>query len=254
MTCLEGGASPALCWRLLAFPESRGAPKVTRSLSGRPSARKNVCAGSAAGLVNALGRTRSARLASRRSLCARQCSRVGAPFASPLVARQARKRRPAPASSPASIGMRTPLPLCGTENLPAFDLTEHATKARAIRNLGHAVGDHRDRCPCPDHHCRRLVRDSMSRPGFHAACARNCAASSLRLRRLCREPDPTGLVGPASSASVASSQASAWSVSSAGVVQRAGSVRCGRFQQSWRREVSSTGGAMRSPRLRFPRC
>ena len=46
---------------------------------------------------------------------------------------------------------------------PAFDLTEHATKsARAIRNLGHAVGDHRDRCPCPDHHCRRLVRDSMS--------------------------------------------------------------------------------------------
>jgi hypothetical protein len=24
------------------------------------------------------------------------------------------------------------------------------------------VGDHRDRCPCPDHHCRRLVRDSMS--------------------------------------------------------------------------------------------
>jgi hypothetical protein len=29
------------------------------------------------------------------------------------------------------------------------DLTEHATKAaRAIRNLGHAVGDHRDRCPC----------------------------------------------------------------------------------------------------------
>ena len=45
---------------------------------------------------------------------------------------------------------------------PAFDLTEHATKARAIRNLGHAVGDHRDRCPCPDHHCRRLVHDSMS--------------------------------------------------------------------------------------------
>ena len=52
--------------------------------------------------------------------------------------------------------------LCGIENLPAFDLTEHATKARAIRNLGHAVGDHRDRCPCPDHHCRRLVRDSTS--------------------------------------------------------------------------------------------
>ena len=43
-----------------------------------------------------------------------------------------------------------------------FDLTEHATNsARAIRNLGHAVGDHRDRCPRPDHHCRRLVRDSM---------------------------------------------------------------------------------------------
>jgi hypothetical protein len=47
-----------------------------------------------------------------------------------------------------------------------FDLTEHATNSvRAIRNLGHAVGDHRDRCPRPDHHCRRLVRDSMmSRP------------------------------------------------------------------------------------------
>ena len=55
--------------------------------------------------------------------------------------------------------------LCGIENLTAFDLlTEHATTARAIRNLGHAVGDHRDRCPCPDHHCRRLVRYSMSRP------------------------------------------------------------------------------------------
>jgi len=26
--------------------------------------------------------------------------------------------------------------LCGIENLPAFDLTDHATKARAIRNLG----------------------------------------------------------------------------------------------------------------------
>ena len=80
----------------------------------------------------------------------------------------------APTSSPASIAMGMPLPidirdpspggfLCGTENLTAFDLTEHATKsARAIRNLGHAVGDHRDRCPCPDHHCRRLVRESMS--------------------------------------------------------------------------------------------
>ena len=66
-------------------------------------------------------------------------------------------------SLPGSIAMGTPLSLCGTENLPAFDLTEHATKsARAIRNLGHAVGDHRDRCPCPDHHCCRLVRDSMS--------------------------------------------------------------------------------------------
>ncbi len=44
-----------------------------------------------------------------------------------------------------------------------LNLTEHATKAaRAIRNLGHAVGDHRDRCPRPNHHCRRLVRDSMS--------------------------------------------------------------------------------------------
>ena len=41
--------------------------------------------------------------------------------------------------------------------------TEYATKsARAIRNLGHAVGDHRDRCPRPNHHCRRLVHDSMS--------------------------------------------------------------------------------------------
>ena len=184
--------------------------------------------------------------------------RAGARFA--LASARASERR---SLRRASLGKRgevrahPPLraSLCGTENLPAFDLTEHATKARAIRNLGHAVGDHRDRCPCPDHHCRRLVHDSMSQPpGFHAACARNCAASSLRLRRLCREPDPTGLVGPASSASVASSQASAWSVSSAGVVQRAGSVRCGRFQQSWRREVSSTGGAMRSPRLRFPRC
>ena len=49
------------------------------------------------------------------------------------------------------------------KNLPAFDLTEHATKsARAICNLDHAVGDHRDRCPCPDHHCRRLVPNSMS--------------------------------------------------------------------------------------------
>ena len=67
-----------------------------------------------------------------------------------------------PTSLPGSLGMGTPLSLCGTENLPAFDLTEHATKARAIRNLGHAVGDHRDRCPCPDHHCRRLVRYSMS--------------------------------------------------------------------------------------------
>jgi hypothetical protein len=91
-----------------------------------------------------------------------------APFAEPRVARQARKRRPAPTPSPASIGMGTPLPLCGTENLPAFDLTEHATKARAIRNLGHAVGDHRDRCPCPDHGCRRLVRDSLSRAEWPA--------------------------------------------------------------------------------------
>jgi hypothetical protein len=51
--------------------------------------------------------------------------------------------------------------LCGIENLPVFDLlTEHATKsARTIRNLDHDVGDHRDRCPCPDHDCRRLVRD-----------------------------------------------------------------------------------------------
>src|SRR4029077_8798139 len=38
---------------------------------------------------------RSARLASRRSLCARQCSRVGAPFASPAVARSLLKWMPA---------------------------------------------------------------------------------------------------------------------------------------------------------------
>ena len=60
-------------------------------------------------------------------------------------------------------GKRGEVFLYGIENLPAFDLTKHATKsARAIRNLDHAVGDHRDRCPCPDHHCRRLVHDSMS--------------------------------------------------------------------------------------------
>ena len=46
----------------------------------------------------------------------------------------------------------------------AASRTEHATKsARAIRNLGHAVGDHRAGRPCPDHHHRRVVCHSMIR-------------------------------------------------------------------------------------------
>ena len=86
VTCLKGGA-------LLPFAGScclsrvREAPKVTLFV-GKPSTRKDACAGSAAGRVNALARTRSAWLASRRSLCARQCSRAGALFVSPLVARR----------------------------------------------------------------------------------------------------------------------------------------------------------------------
>ena len=36
----EGGASPALSWRFLALPESRRAPKATRSLSGDPAPAK----------------------------------------------------------------------------------------------------------------------------------------------------------------------------------------------------------------------
>jgi hypothetical protein len=55
VTCLEGGSVPALSWQLLALPESRGTPKCPLPWS-ETRARKNACAGSAAGRVNALGR------------------------------------------------------------------------------------------------------------------------------------------------------------------------------------------------------
>ena len=103
-----------------------------------------------------------------------KCGTVGiATLIGPALPRIYRAECPM-ADHPHTIAMDMPLPidmrapslgrfLCDIESLPAFDLTEHATKsARAIRNLDHAVGDHRDRCPCPDHHCRRLVRNSVS--------------------------------------------------------------------------------------------
>ena len=54
--CLEGGGCPCPLLAVTALPESRGAPKVTCSLSGDSASVKNACVGSGGGRVNALGR------------------------------------------------------------------------------------------------------------------------------------------------------------------------------------------------------
>ena len=94
-------------------------------------------------------RARGARTGVRRTIPARRSPRS-------VPAASARHPRNYPSDRAGDMSG------CSARPLPA-SRTEHATKsARAIRNLGHAVGDHRGGRPCPDHHHRRVVCHSMS--------------------------------------------------------------------------------------------